>query len=303
MAQMVTRSLRETRRHAPHWLWSSAAFLLSLVSASLFVPSATAATGAPEVRYLAASDVSTTGATIEVPINPEGSETSYEIQLECQNAQENNQSCEPLTVGPQRQQGVLAPGFTPQIVTDVVTGLQPGYLYKYLALATNSAGRGGYVGDGLETCPSEGLCPSQPFLIGISWWVIEALEQVGREAPLREAEREAKQREEAERPAKEAAERAAKEREIREAGERAGREAAERAALARLPKCVVPRLKGDSLTDARRALGRAHCGLGRLTKPRDYRGPLVVVKQGVHSGSKLAAGSRVALTLRRDGEG
>jgi hypothetical protein len=73
---------------------------------------------------------------------------------------------------------------------------------------------------------------------------------------------------------KEAAERAAKEREAREAGERAGKEAAEReraaewaAARAHSPKCVVPRLNGDSLTEARRALGRAHCRLGKLTEP------------------------------------
>jgi hypothetical protein len=242
------------------------------------------------------------GATIEVPINPEESETSWEIWLECQNA-ERSDSCEPLTVGLQRQQGILPPGVESQTVTDAMTGLQPDYLYKYRVVATNSAGKEGLAGDGFVTCPSEGSCPSQPYLRGVSLWVLEGAERSANEAPRREEEREAKKKEE-ERPLKEAAERAAKEREAREAGERAGKEAAEReraaewaAATTHSPKCVVPRLKGDSLTEARRALGRAHCRLGRLTEPRDYRGSLVVVRQSARGGSRLAAGTRVALTL------
>jgi hypothetical protein len=294
--------LGQPKRLGPRWAWRSATFLLGSACAFLFVAPAMAATAAPEVGYLAASHVSTTGATIEVPINPEGGETRYEIWLECQSAQGNNQGCGPLTVGPQRQQGILSPGFEPQIVTDAVTGLQPGYLYKYGVIATNSAGREGYIGNGFLTCPSQDTCPRQPFLVGESLWNLEGAEREAKEAPRIGAEEAARQREAEERPVKEVAERAAKEREIREAGERAGKEAAERAASTHSPTCVVPRLRGDSLTEARRALGRAHCRLGRLTEPRGYRGPLVVVKQSVHGGSKLAAGLGVALTLSRDGK-
>jgi hypothetical protein len=107
-----------------------AVFLFSSASAFVSVVPAMAATKVPEVGYLAASNVSSTGATIEVPINPEGAETSYKISLECQSAQEDNQDCEPLTVGSQSQQGVLLPGFEQQIVIDKVTGLQPDYLYS-----------------------------------------------------------------------------------------------------------------------------------------------------------------------------
>ncbi len=273
------------------------AFLLGSVCAFLSVPPAIAAAQVPEVGYLTASHVSTGGATIEASINPEGGETSYEIWLECQSSQESNQNCEPLTVGPQRLQGVFPAGLQPETVTDAVTGLQPGYLYKYGVIATNSAGREGYLGAGFLTCPSQGSCPSQPYLPGQSLWSIEGAKRAGEEAPRLEAEREARQREAEERPAKEAAERAAKEREIREAGERAGREQAKRAALAH--SCVVPRLKGDSLTEARHALRGAHCGLGKLTEPRGHHGPLVVIRQSVDSGSKLATGSVVALTLSR----
>ncbi len=263
---------------------------------------ATAAATAPEVGYLPASHVNTTSATIEVPINPEGDETSYEIWLECQSAHENNQNCEPLTVGSQRQQGVLPASFESHTVTDAVSGLQPDYLYKYRVVATNSAGKEGYAGDGFVTCPSEGSCPSQPYLGGVSLWNLEGAERAANEAPRLEEERQVKQKEEEEGRVKEATERAAKEREAREAGELIGKEAAERARPALPPRCVVPRLKGDSLTEARRALGGAHCRLGRLTEPRGFRGPLVIVRQSIRSGSKLAAGARVALTLNRSGK-
>ena len=104
------RFVGQSKKLRTHWVWRSATFLLGSACVFLSAVPAMAATKVPEVGYLAASHVSTTGATIEVPINPEGGETSYEIWLECQNAQENNQICEPLTVGPQRQEGVLSPG-------------------------------------------------------------------------------------------------------------------------------------------------------------------------------------------------
>jgi subtilisin family serine protease len=66
-------------------------------------------------------------------------------------------------------------------------------------------------------------------------------------------------------------------------------------------RCVVPRLKGLSLTRAKAKLRAAHCALGRVTKPRARRGhrlpPLVVKssKPGAHATG--ADGMRVALTL------
>lgn len=262
--------------------WCAAVCVLGWTCALLLpAPASFAATKAPEVGYLSASKVSPTGATIEVPINPEGGETSYEIWLECGSAQDGKLNCEPLTDDPQRAQGVLAAGLEPQVVADTVTGLQPEYLYKYGAIATNSAGRAGYIGEGFLTCPSEGVCPYQPYLPGPSLWAIEGVRAAGAEVLREEREKEA------------AEATAAKEREAREARGRAGREAAQRVAS----DCVVPHLKGDTLAAARRALHRVHCRLGRLTKPRRLRGPLIVVKQSVRSSSELAPGSRVALTL------
>jgi hypothetical protein len=278
--------------------------LCVVVGCALLPTVATAAAKAPEVGYLSASHVSTSGATIEVPINPEGGETSYEIWLECQSAQEGNQSCEPLTIGPQRQQGTLSASFEEQIVTDLVTGLQAGYLYKYRVVATNSVGREGYVGDGFLTCPSQGSCP-QPYLVGESLWNLEGAEREAKEAPRIGAEEEAKAKEEAERPIKEAAARATKEREIREAGERAGREAAERERLAKeqsakqaaAAMCHVPALKGDSLVAARRALGKAHCKLGKVSRPRGHYKTLLVTGQSARSGKTLTDDAAVALKL------
>jgi hypothetical protein len=271
---------------APWWA-------LSLVLALFFVAPASAATQLPEVRWEVASEVSATGATAEASINPEGGETSYEIWLECSEAPGINQQCEPLTANPQRRQGTLSPASESVIVTDAVTGLQPGTFYKYRVVATNSAGRSGIVGAGFRTCPSTGPCPMQPYAPGEALWNLEGAERAAEEAPRLEAEREAKRREEEERPAKEAAERAAKEREIREAGERAGRE--------QVGLCVVPRLAGDSPKRARRTLRRAHCALGSIVKPHSG-GRLVVVAQSVPSGVKRPPGFKVRVTCAVDGK-
>jgi hypothetical protein len=284
--------------------WSTPLVLLGVAVCCASLPAVSlAATKAPEVGYLPASSVSTTGATIEVPIDPEGGETSYEIWLTCQSARESNQACGPLTVESQHQQGVLAAGFEQRTVTDPVTGLQPDYLYEYEVVASNSDGREGYIGDGFITCPPQKLgelCPRQPFLEGTSLWVWEGATREANEAPSI-GEREAREHREAEeRPAKEAAERAAHEREIRETGERAGRETAEREVLAKQASttmCVVPSLKGDSLTAARRALGKAHCKLGKVSKLRGHHKTLLVTSQSAKSGKTLADGAAIAVKL------
>jgi hypothetical protein len=260
---------------------------------------AQAAAEVPQVTLKVATQVTQTGATVEAAINPEGSETGYEIWLECQSAEESKDECEPLTVAPQRHLGTLPAGTEAQTVTAAMSGLQPGYLYEYGVIATNSGGREGYLGNGFLTCPSAGSCPDQPWLPGQPLWSIEGARRAAEEAPALEAERQARQREIEERPAKEAAARAALERAAREAGERAGREAAERAAAARAKMmCVVPRLTGDSLSAARRSLAKAHCVLGKVKRPPVYHGALVVGRQSVPRGRELGTGARVALTLR-----
>ncbi len=89
--------------------------------------------------------------------------------------------------------------------------------------------------------------------------------------------------------------------EEREAFERAQREIEARAAALQKspPACLVPRVKGDSLPAAKRALARAHCGLGKLTLSRRAGRRPVVVGQSQPAGRKLPVGTRVALTLGR----
>jgi hypothetical protein len=69
----------------------------------------------------------------------------------------------------------------------------------------------------------------------------------------------------------------------------------------RVVRCTVPRLKGLTLTGARRALSRAHCKLGRVAKPRARRGrrlpPLAVRSSTPGKGAVRAEGARVKVTL------
>jgi hypothetical protein len=67
------------------------------------------------------------------------------------------------------------------------------------------------------------------------------------------------------------------------------------------PPCIVPRLKGKTLSQARTLLRRAHCKLGRVHKPKPRRhqklGKLVVSSQSPSARKRRANGTKVALTL------
>ncbi len=252
-----------------------------------------AAAAVPHVTPLEASAVTASSAKINVGIDPEGGETSWEIALECR----GSNSCEEAVSTPQRAVGVLVASTGQEVVSDEVSGLQPDSYYRYTVIATNSSGREGWVGVNFRTCPSTGPCPSQGVPGGEQLWNFEGARREAEEAPRLEAEREKAKREGEERAAREAAALTARELAIRQAGERAGREAAERELAARAQRCVVPHLVGRSLAGARRALSAAHCTLGRVSAPRGDHGPLVVSHQGARAGQKLAKGSRVAVTL------
>jgi hypothetical protein len=60
--------------------------------------------------------------------------------------------------------------------------------------------------------------------------------------------------------------------------------------------CLVPRLKGKTLKQARSALSRAHCALGKVKRPKQRR-RLVVSRQSRRPGSKLPPGTKVSITL------
>jgi hypothetical protein len=62
-------------------------------------------------------------------------------------------------------------------------------------------------------------------------------------------------------------------------------------------KCVVPNLKGKTLAQAKKLLGRAHCRLGTVTKPAKHGHTLVVVSQKPAAKRSLPSGSKVSLRL------
>jgi subtilisin family serine protease len=65
---------------------------------------------------------------------------------------------------------------------------------------------------------------------------------------------------------------------------------------ARFVTCVVPNLRGKTIAQARRALVKAHCSLGRVRAAAKGRR---VVSQSPRAGRRLAAGSRIRVTVGR----
>jgi hypothetical protein len=67
------------------------------------------------------------------------------------------------------------------------------------------------------------------------------------------------------------------------------------------PQCKVPKLKGLSLARAKSAITKAHCKVGKITKPKPRKGkklgPLVVKSSSPAAGAVRAAGTKVNLTL------
>jgi hypothetical protein len=84
-------------------------------------------------------------------------------------------------------------------------------------------------------------------------------------------------------------------------------DAAQSFAVARAPapgpakkQCVVPKLRGKRLSAAKRALRKAHCGVGHITRRRSStvrKGKVITTKP--KAGSRRPAGTKVALALSR----
>jgi hypothetical protein len=64
-------------------------------------------------------------------------------------------------------------------------------------------------------------------------------------------------------------------------------------------RCIVPRLKDRTLNAARKALKKAHCRLGKVTKRKSPRHAGRVLGQARKSGAKLPAGTKVAVKVGR----
>ena len=260
-----------------------------------FAPSALAAGGGPTVRNASASSVTENGATLEAQIDPEGGETAYEFRIECQDAPVGSSACEELALSPQGR-GQIAAGSGAETVSATLEDLRPGTSYWYVAVATNSAGRAesrlrSLVTQSLGACKGSGC----PYTTELPEWV----EKYDEEAAVKtvkeyEAKQQQKAKEHEEQQTKEA---------VRLAAEGAAlklREEEDEAAKDVGPvvlECVVPSLKGDTLSTAREALSKAHCVLGKVSRAKGRRGRLVVVGQRVGAGGKLPNDTRIGVAL------
>jgi hypothetical protein len=63
---------------------------------------------------------------------------------------------------------------------------------------------------------------------------------------------------------------------------------------AKVVRCVVPKLRGKTVKQARRALAKAHCSLGRVRGAR--RG--TVSTQSPRAGKRVAKGTKIRVRLR-----
>jgi trimeric autotransporter adhesin len=61
--------------------------------------------------------------------------------------------------------------------------------------------------------------------------------------------------------------------------------------------CVVPKLAGKTLSAARKALGRAHCAVGKITKKESRKRTGTVLASKPRAGTRLASGARVRLVV------
>jgi hypothetical protein len=265
---------------------------LVLGAGMLAAPAVSLAASAPKIVSLSA-EVDETTATLKGTIRPDGLETTYEFWMLREGAF--------VAVG----EGHIAPDKLEVEVRAPVYSLLAEHTYYWGLSVSNADGSAGGEVHSFKTPapPPPGLPHGSgagaPVEFHEEEWNLRAAERLASEAPAIEAEYRAKRKEEEERPAKEAAARAAKEREVREAGERAGREAAERQRLLMASQCVVPRIVGDRLRAARRALRAAHCRLGKVTEPKAGRTRLMIATQGAVPGQRLSKGSVIAVTLVR----
>jgi hypothetical protein len=276
-------------RHAVRLGLLALAVAASLVFAPGAVAQAPCESEIPAINRVALSEVSLAGAAVEAEIDPRGRETAYEFSVVWQEANPPHGERPPAGVGVQA--GRIVAGSGEVTVHALLSGLQPGHVYWYELVASNSAGEaraearmfnyfytGGF---------PEGTGGGAPYRSVEPCWAIESAGRAAEEAVKTYREREAA------RAAEEAAARA------RLAAEEAAKRQREAGALAPVQptRCLVPNLRGDSLRGARRTLTRAHCRLGAVTRPRHFRGALVVTGQSPRRGHTLSNGASVAVTL------
>jgi hypothetical protein len=224
--------------------------------------------------------------TVEAQINPEGLETSYEIGLECQ-------ICGPAGYSP--SVGQLPGVEETRTVRLDLTGIQPGS-YKFDVRAGNAAGEAFWQSELTVPVPPPGACPdgcstSPPYDPEIS----RSSKPAEEESATIVREYEARQRhlatEQEEANARATAMRAAEEAALKP------RQEEPTAVRSEGPACTVPSLRDDTLKTARRALAKAHCRLGKVSRQARHHSAFLVIHQSPRYGKELPGGATVAVKL------
>jgi PASTA domain len=269
---MMTRLLISARSRFLYPVIGASVAFLAVICAWLAVPVFATEAHTPRIE-----SISWGTGSVGAEVNPEGLETAYEIVLEC----EDVPSCE--SSYPRSTRGHIAASYESQKIKLLLTELPPGS-YGFYVVVINSAGSDYQRATMTVTAPPPGGCLNgcsndEPEKTEIPSWIAEVNEREEAQV-LRELE--AIQRQ------------AAKEHDEQEHA----REEARRRNELPTPMCVVPSLKGDTLSLARRALKKANCQLGKVVRSSRRRGVLRVVSQNPERGSRLEPGAPIAIVCR-----
>jgi hypothetical protein len=246
-----------------------------IVAVGLALP-ATASAEAPVLGLIKASGEYSGQETIEAQIAPESFATVWTVTLDC-----------PYQRRCQSTEGQLPADEESHTVTVVVTGLETDTRYQYTVEASNLSGATSFLGE-FESIPPgaapRGAKDEEVYVPPELPWTQQSLNEAAARAV-----REQREKEHAEQSAEEAL-------------THRNEEAAQRAAAqTKMPACVVPALKGDTLAVARRSLTVAHCRLGVVHRPPRSHGALHVSRQSARPEKRLANDARVALWIERPG--
>ncbi len=200
---MEEREENLTRRPFPVRVLLLALVACAVLAGTLVLPTdrALAAGGEPMVSDVSATNITEDGATLEAQVNPEGSATTYEFWVGCENPPPGSATCEAVAASPQGQ-GNLAAGSENRTVSASLTDLQPGTSYWYVIVASSAAGRAESHDRPLTTQPADACNVVCPPKTEISEQAEESARIAAEEKnPAREAERAQVAREQAEREA------------------------------------------------------------------------------------------------------
>jgi hypothetical protein len=256
----------------------------------------------PTIEHVRLTEMNTAGVVFEAQIDPQNSATTYEFVIiqQLRNPENPSDRGEPAPEDLRAVGGPIPAGVGDVTVSGLVKGLERGYTYWYEVVASNLADETRSEGDNWFSYFYTGGFPNG--LPGVQYRSMPPspceLELVKQEAERITARAEAERHQQA----CEHEEQVAREDAVRYASEAAAlkrREEEEAAAEAasRISPCIVPVLKGDTLSAARRTIDKSHCRLGDVREPHRAHGMLRVVGQSHREGEKLAGGTVINVTM------